>query len=294
MVVLVGRIRVSGGSPAQVCGAGVLLASNMVISCRQVVSEALGRTRSRLYVDCPEAPASPRISASVSDDGHVGDLVTLTLVKPAPVAPARLSHSPRRRSVRLFGYPRAFPSGVWVSAELGAEHEPTGWRRLRCLDGTAIEPGLGGAGVHDEADGVLGIVLIHAAATGDAVAWMIPTEGWPAALSRRQLAQAPAQPGGPLTFSDKHALAMALGEVPILSSPEGRRLIVQSLPANIRGAVPNHAVASLELFGLVDAVLAFDGGFEALYSVVATLMGETAVPVIHVRMLAMRLGLLVN
>jgi hypothetical protein len=141
---------------------------------------------------------------------------------------------------------------------------------------------------------VLGILVARIPRSGHVVAWMIPTGRWhtelPEVFPARQISTWVGQPR--LTFVQKLTLANALGEVPVMAHVEGRRLVVQNLPGHIRGAVPTHSVANLDLFGLVDAVLEYDDGFSMLYTVIQGLGGREPLAIVHLREIAVEMGLL--
>jgi S1-C subfamily serine protease len=270
----------------------------MVLTCWHVIVDpANGTARNAIFADFPDRPSAPRVKVAigrevpVTDDG-AGDLAVLALPEPAPVAAARLAVRIDEPTVRVFGYPEGVPTGVWVTATVtGAIDERSGWRQLdRASGSAAVERGFSGAGVHDENGAVIGIVVARATLSGHIVAWMIPMDRWP--IRRPGVSAAP--PTRQLGFTDRHALAVALGEVWILKTAEGRQLVVQNLPPPISRVIPSFNSAGLDLFGLVNAVLAFDDGFAHLYSVVEVLAGPDTIAVANLRRLAIRLGLPVD
>jgi hypothetical protein len=186
--------------------------------------------------------------------------------------------------------------GVWATATItGTEDQGSGWRQLdRQPTSVAIERGFSGAPVYDATMAVLGILVARIPRSDHVVAWMIPTGRWhtelPEVFPARQISTWVGQPR--LTFVQKLTLANALGEVPVMAHVEGRRLVVQNLPGHIRGAVPTHSVANLDLFGLVDAVLEYDDGFSMLYTVIQGLGGREPLAIVHLREIAVEMGLL--
>ncbi|MFC0528638.1 effector-associated domain 2-containing protein [Phytohabitans kaempferiae] len=304
---LVARARVLGGQPPQTLGAAILVAPGSVLTCRHVLADANGgRTPEEFLVDFPDSPAADPAKATVSRSipaipGHSRDLALLELASPASSVPARWADRVDEPVVRVFGYPAGLPVGVWVRALLTDEvDERTGWRRLdrrgaECgpdegRDTQPIERGYSGAAAFDAAGSVVGMVVVRTPPTGRAETWLIPSGQWQAVLSG---SPRPSPTGRrPLSFAQKHVLSHALGNVPVLTTPEGRRLLLQTLPPHIRAVVPTHPTARLELFALLDTVLEFDEGFPILLATVAALAGPDIRAVATVRRLACDLGLL--
>ncbi len=229
------------------------------------------------------------------DAAEGGDMALLELPRPAPVAPARLARSRRSTDVRVFGYPGSLFTGVWARATVtGVVDEHTGWHQLDRKEGSVpIDRGFSGAAVFDEVQHVVGMVAAVAHWPGHTVAWMSPVERWERALPLATANGArPHQEPLDLTFAQKHALSMALADVPVMADPTSRRQVVFNLAPEVRGSVPSFSAAGVDLFGIVDAVIQFPDGFGDLYRVVAALAGVNSAAVARLRDLAISYGLL--
>jgi hypothetical protein len=185
------RIRDSGG---RIYGAGVLVAPDLVVTCAHVVARALqtspngSRPLAPVTVDFPTATQFGTCSATVIEDGwlamaddYVGDIAMLRLAEPKslPTASFAACGVPWRRSVRVFGHPRANPDvGVWATADMTGTAGPRGeWVQINSRQvGPPIVGGFSGAGVSDENGAVIGLLI---ASDNDAVArgaWMVTVE----------------------------------------------------------------------------------------------------------------------
>ncbi|MFF6976327.1 NB-ARC domain-containing protein [Streptomyces sp. NPDC008343] len=183
------RISATDGT---ICGAGVHLGQNLILTCAHVITDAL-RPGPR---DAPDGQvlveflgtASPApLPATVAEGGwwpvgerQEGDAAVLRLTAAAPTdaAPAPLNTDWRRGdTVWAYGYPRHrdLTAGVHASATVVGETMTTGWVQLndRHSSGVEIQPGFSGGGVCD-ADGgrVYGIVVL--ALPTERMSWVLP------------------------------------------------------------------------------------------------------------------------
>lgn len=190
----------------EACGAGVLVAADLVLTCAHVVTRALSPPTPSPTIRSPAAPsgrpngtvtlvlpadadAAPR-AAHVTADGWVpqaedfsGDLALLRLDEPVGTPPATLAPcgAPTDRGVRACGYRRDDPvGGRWASARVAGTAGPRNeWVQLTDVNvpGYRIEPGFSGAGVkEDDSDLIIGVVVGVDRAPGVKVAWMISME----------------------------------------------------------------------------------------------------------------------
>lgn len=178
-----------------VCGAGVLVATDLVVTCAHVVAKAL-RTLPQpvppaeaVTIGFPNATALGQRAATVDPDGWVpaqsdlsGDLALLRLDRPVDLEPATLADcgAPSDRSVRAFGHPGGDVLGRWAHARItgwaGGRNE---WVQLNDdhAPGHRIEPGFSGAGVvEDGTYFVIGIIVGSDRAVAAKGAWMLAME----------------------------------------------------------------------------------------------------------------------
>ncbi|GHA20213.1 hypothetical protein GCM10010372_20240 [Streptomyces tauricus] len=211
-----GRLRVR--SPDGVVhGGGLLLTGTTAVTCAHVVAIALmgGRSnaaaspadppRGHVLVERPAESGRPGVSgtAEVTDGGWFAgplagpfagedrtdpasrtDLAVLTLSRPLPhgtrtAVPGRCPPSDGR-TLRVFGYPKQAPHGIWVSARLvGAGGPCPVWRQLDVVadSGVGVEQGFSGAGVWDpRSERMVGLVTAAFSRGGARVAWMLPLD----------------------------------------------------------------------------------------------------------------------
>jgi hypothetical protein len=152
-------------------GSGLLVAADVVCTCAHVVAMALGMRHaeqvpgnSPVELDFPRLGGRPRARARVVSWRRGGkDMALLRLDAvvdgsgPAPLVDAAdLWQHP----FRVFGFPRHFDDGVWVSGTL-REQQASGWVQMEAQEpGPGIEGGFSGAPVWDETlDGVVGITV---------------------------------------------------------------------------------------------------------------------------------------
>ncbi|MFH8466234.1 trypsin-like peptidase domain-containing protein [Streptomyces sp. NPDC017991] len=205
-----GRLRVR--SPDGVVhGGGLLLTGTTAVTCAHVVTTALvggpsealraDVPRGRVLVERPAESGRPGVSetAEVTEGGwFVGplagedrtnpafrtDFAVLTLSRPFPhgtrtAVPGRCPASDGR-TLRVFGYPKQAPHGLWVSARLvGAGGPCPVWRQLDVVadSGVGVEQGFSGAGVWDpRSERMVGLVTAAFSRGGARVAWMLPLD----------------------------------------------------------------------------------------------------------------------
>ncbi|MCX4237306.1 FxSxx-COOH system tetratricopeptide repeat protein [Streptomyces ortus] len=205
-----GRLRVR--SPDGVVhGGGLLLTGTTAVTCAHVVTAALrggpseapraGPPRGHVLVERPAESGRPGVSetAEVSDGGwFVGplsiedrvnpafrtDFAVLTLSRPFPhgtrtAVPGRCPASDGR-TLKVFGYPKQAPHGLWVSARLvGAGGPCPVWRQLDVVadSGVGVEQGFSGSGVWDpRSQRMVGLVTAAFSRGGARIAWMLPLD----------------------------------------------------------------------------------------------------------------------
>ncbi|MGW2652853.1 S1 family peptidase [Streptomyces sp. NPDC001478] len=147
------RLRLRRGGPdGPVCGAGVLLTQDRMLTCAHVV----GEPDARMWVEFAENPAVPPVGARVAPDGWLPgregpdreDIAVLALDSPRPQAsPARLVRTLERGGeVWIGGYSQAFDDGMWLAGRIGGLHGD-----LVQLDAGSnaevVRPGFSGAAV---------------------------------------------------------------------------------------------------------------------------------------------------
>ncbi|MFF3482631.1 trypsin-like peptidase domain-containing protein [Streptomyces sp. NPDC002701] len=345
-----GRLRVR--SPDGVVhGGGLLLTGTTAVTCAHVVTTALtggSSTAAALPADPPrghvlvERPAEsgrPGVSgtAEVTADGWftgplIGplagedrtdlacrtDLAVLTLDRPFPHAtrtavPGRCPASDGR-TLRVFGYPKQAPHGIWVSARLvGAGGPCPVWRQLDVVadSGVVVEQGFSGAGVWDpRSERMVGLVTAAFSRGGARVAWMLPldvaAEQWTAlsayfdveprvrgAVDSSRAEGTGASPDGarawpravvpvsppPLppsvpSVSEQFALAKALVAIPQIDEDHGAALR-SLLPPAIRHNVKSQSRAFMQVAEIVRACTQHRDGRAALREAVILLAPES-------------------
>lgn len=147
------RLRPDGPQNA-VCGAGVLITQDRVLTCAHVV----GDPHARMWVEFAENPAIPPVAARVAPDGWLPgrpgpdreDIAVLALDSPRPQAePAPLTrHLERGGEVWLGGYAAPFDAdGMWLSGRISGLHGD--WVQLDArTNAEVVRPGFSGAAVH--------------------------------------------------------------------------------------------------------------------------------------------------
>ncbi|MFD8200406.1 trypsin-like peptidase domain-containing protein [Streptomyces sp. NPDC059701] len=155
-------------------GSGFLVAADVVCTCAHVITMALGMrhaepvpSNSWVQLDFPRLRGCPKARASVVSwrrDGEDMALLRLDGVVddswPAPLVDAA---DVWQHPFRVFGFPRYYDDGVWVSGTLRAQ-QASGWVQMEAQEpGPAIGAGFSGAPVWDETlDGVVGMtVAVH-------------------------------------------------------------------------------------------------------------------------------------
>ncbi|WP_329540319.1 serine protease [Streptomyces sp. NBC_01358] len=141
-----------GGADGPVCGAGVLLTQDRMLTCAHVVGEA----DTRMWVEFAESPGIPPVGARVAPDGWLPgldgaageDIAVLALDSPRPqAAPAPLGRRLERgREVWIGGYSQAFDDGMWLSGRISGLHGD--WVQLDAgTNAEVVRPGFSGAAV---------------------------------------------------------------------------------------------------------------------------------------------------
>ncbi|WP_330313871.1 serine protease [Streptomyces sp. NBC_00523] len=160
------RLRLRRDGPqGEVCGAGVLITQDRVLTCAHVVREP----DARMWVEFAENPAIPPVAARVAPGGWLDDredIAVLALDGPRPQAePAPLSrHLERGAEVWLGGYAAPFDAdGMWLVARISGLHG--NWVQLDArTNAEVVRPGFSGAAVHtgrrgERPESVVGLVV---------------------------------------------------------------------------------------------------------------------------------------
>lgn len=164
------RLRLRRDGPeGPVCGAGVLLTQDRILTCAHVVGEA----DARMWVEFAESPGIPPVAARVAPDGWLPgregpdreDVAVLALDSPRPQAePAPLGRRLERgREVWAGGYSQTFDDGMWLSGRISGLHGD--WVQLDARNNAeVVRPGFSGAAVHTRREGsrpeqVVGLVV---------------------------------------------------------------------------------------------------------------------------------------
>ncbi|MGY0233113.1 VMAP-C domain-containing protein [Longispora urticae] len=181
------------GADGRVCGGGVLVDHDLILTCAHVVTAALradpgpALPRTSVRVDFPAFSGLTRqawVAAGgwlpIAADGS-GDLAVLKLQGPVPAQAAAIGAwtEVAEESVRVYGHPRQLPEGVWAHATLSGTGGPGGElvQLIGRLEGRRIERGFSGCGVMDaETGAVVGIVVAEDGSEGSRNAWMLPME----------------------------------------------------------------------------------------------------------------------
>ncbi|MDG4838452.1 trypsin-like peptidase domain-containing protein [Micromonospora sp. WMMD967] len=185
-------------------GGGVLVDASHVLTCAHVVLAAVGssdtdRPVGPLHVRFPAFPDHDPVPAVVADEGwwppdddHRGDIAVLRLVGALPAAavpaPVRRPRRPFDHRLSVYGFPKAYPNGVWATGVLRG-HAGPGLEWLQIDDarstGMTVDRGFSGCPVWDHDVGaVVGIVVGRDRQPGTKTAWLIPAAqlatAWPA------------------------------------------------------------------------------------------------------------------
>ncbi|WP_393061020.1 serine protease [Streptomyces sp. LN549] len=140
------------GAEGPVCGAGVLLTQDRMMTCAHVV----GERDARMWVEFAENPGIPPVGARVAPGGWLPgpdraageDVAVLALDSPRPqAAPAPLGRGLERgREVWIGGYSQSFDDGMWLSGRISGLHGD--WVQLDAgTNAEVVRPGFSGAAV---------------------------------------------------------------------------------------------------------------------------------------------------
>jgi hypothetical protein len=304
---LPGRVRVHVGVPAVVAGAGIQISPIHVLTCWHVTQT--DDEDPPIAVEVPDAPGAlvpARIvwAKEIGTSGD-GDMVVLRTETHLRSATARLADwGTADVEVRMVGYPARTPTQVLATGRVVGPVDPvTGWRQIDRLSASTVtvERGFSGAGVFDASGAVVGMVVAKATLSQQAVAWMIPVSAWavllPDTLPLPDMVQRPSVRRNTIappqvSFADKIRLARHLEGIPLITTPDGWELLVDSLPPHIRRAVRSYRRLGLDTFGLIRTVLEFQDGVPALYRVLCGLVGPESVSLREFCDDAVRMGLL--
>ncbi|MCX4734986.1 serine protease [Streptomyces sp. NBC_01363] len=146
------RVRLRrGDADGPVCGAGVLLTQDRVLTCAHVV----GEPDARIWVEFAENPSIAPVGAHVAEGGWLPglgatreDIAVLALESPRPHAtPATLERSLERGDeVWIGGYARSFADGMWLTGRISGAHGA--WIQLDAVrNEQVVKPGFSGAAV---------------------------------------------------------------------------------------------------------------------------------------------------
>ncbi|GAA4961987.1 hypothetical protein GCM10023205_27030 [Yinghuangia aomiensis] len=305
------RVRVWSHGGAEIAGAGVLLPDGAVLTCAHVVEAAFGlRPESdppdgAVPLDFPGVPGgpasvggTPRVLAHVAPGGWLrkapaGDLAVLRLAGPPPpgAVPPALGRCGDGSAgadgggapVLVFGHPRSVPGGLWSRGRVvAAGGSYPDWRQVDGLDavGAAVERGFSGAGVWDQARGlVTGVLAEVFEGTAARVSWMIPLDtldGTAFALPPRSAPRpSSAPPPAPLPPAAIWPLVDLLLAVESFRVDGGADLL-SVLPSDIAATVPRSRSPRLGFFQIVARCDAFVHGPRALVDAVRQIEGDTA------------------
>lgn len=162
-----------------VCGAGLLVTPDRVLTCAHVVPE-------HPFAEFVDPPGGGRVRAArvpgaffPPSPSQQGDIALLALDTPQPQrATASLRRFPvgRVRQFRAYGFPHADAIGVWAVATLVGKAGPGGeWIQLHKAGGVPVRPGFSGAGVLADPYGHL-VGMMVAADPAEDQAFMIPAD----------------------------------------------------------------------------------------------------------------------
>ncbi|MEV8567149.1 serine protease [Streptomyces sp. NPDC051322] len=161
----------AGGTPGRLLGAGVLLGTDLVLTCAHVIPGP----KSTVRVEFPllTGPSKGQWRTATVIEGHwverhgndVGDLALLRLTASAPVKSTVVldrDPAPYDTRVAIDGFPRGRSGGLWVDAVLkGPGGHGDDWVQINPVDFHEQDPrGFSGAGVTETgSDRLLGIMV---------------------------------------------------------------------------------------------------------------------------------------
>ncbi|MFD0773692.1 trypsin-like peptidase domain-containing protein [Streptomonospora algeriensis] len=179
------------GTSTGICGGGVLITPEHVLTCAHVVENALGQPHGlphppggSLTVEFPLLAPNQPVECRVEDhgwfplDGQRGDLAVLRVASTLPkeARPAPLRARPRLQGrVQVYGHPENGESGRWATATaVGPSGRGGEWVQLDVSGSLAVVEGYSGCGVIDPDSGEVIGVAVSRDSSSDTVAFMVP------------------------------------------------------------------------------------------------------------------------
>lgn len=295
------RVRVRGPGGEGLCGAGVFIGNDRILTCAHVVAEALARTEeqvvpadSTVLVDfAPSGDARPRRARTV-DGGWLparsasGDIAVLELEAGQPPTEARpaalfAGTGAERTEVSVYGHPRpGLGDGLWVEATATGPGGPNPtWRQLDGrANGVAIQRGFSGAGVWDHRlGGVIGLVVAAYASSIERLAWMYPLAAvareWTPLADLINTGSTPAGVSQTLTAHQCAELARLIASIPAFGTLGGRQDLVSLMRPEIGSVVAERPEPHAHLYHVVRTSSDYEGGLDELIGAVRTLIGDS-------------------
>ncbi len=299
-------------------GAGILVAARRIVTCTDVVIEALRMEDSSeppaqsLEIDFPWS-ADPgirlaRVTAGgwlPGRDGLAGVAVmevTGDEVAGATPAPLRRAGDPDRRMISVIGHPPGCGSGVTARARL-VHHigSPEQWIRMDGLSqaGRRIQKGFDGAGVWDEdKEAVVGCVVDADRTAQDRAAWMVPVEViasyWPGlegliqpdepGLRRPPTRPSPAEQAATAPPSgDWERLIGMFSALGVMADPSSRALLAGALERLFGGRlrVRRQQRDRIDTAGILHACLGHPGALHELVGLVRRYSADSEGPLVE-------------
>jgi hypothetical protein len=180
----------------------------------------------------------------------------------------------------MFGHPSGMDGGVWARGRLVDVGGPVrGWVQIDGVDslGRAVAPGFSGAGVLDDGDWVIGLLVSRDRQRDARVAWMMPTETVAAAFEVVAAAVADLSPPRlpSVTAADVQRLAHLLSELPLMRDERTRQDVVDALRPEVSRAIPRRASVVHDVYSIVVTCRNYPGGLRELMKVVRWFGGES-------------------
>ncbi|KIH98247.1 hypothetical protein LP52_13745 [Streptomonospora alba] len=181
------------GTSTGICGGGVLITPEHVLTCAHVVQNALGHPHGAhqppdgsLMVEFPLLAPNRPVECRVEHngwfplDGQRGDLAVLRVAGPLPhgTRPAPLRPRPRLPGpVQVYGHPADGESGRWATATaVGPSGRGGEWVQLDVSGSLAVVKGYSGCGVIDPNSGEVIGIAVSRDHVSDTVAFMVPVD----------------------------------------------------------------------------------------------------------------------